>query len=407
MTSLNRPYDIAVVGAGAAGLATAAALKQAASGALRVVVIDPRPRARDGRLRTVALATGSVNLLERVGAWSELQPRAQPILEMAIYDGGVRDSVRLEQLRFEADGRKPALAHMAFNDDLVEALANAAEALGVETIQARVEGFEAGVSTARLTLDEGGEVRARLVVAADGAQSRLRALAKIATSGWDTGQTGIVATIAHELDHEGRAEQHFLPSGPFAVLPMRGRFSSIVWNERHEDAKAMGERDEESLLGQLELRFTLKLGALSFASPVRSYPLRFQFARSFVAPRLALVGDAAHLVHPLAGQGLNLGLRDVAALCERVIEPLRLGLDPADPEALEAYQRDRRFDVTSSALGMDAMNRLFSNDFGPLRALRDLGLRLVDRAPPVKKRLMAEAAGAGRGAPRLLRGLGL
>ena len=138
MTSLNRPYDIAVVGAGAAGLATAAALKQAAPGALRVVVIDPRPRARDGRLRTVALATGSVNLLERVGAWSELQPRAQPILEMAIYDGGVRDSVRLEQLRFEADGRKPALAHMAFNDDLVEALANAAEALGVETIQARV-----------------------------------------------------------------------------------------------------------------------------------------------------------------------------------------------------------------------------------------------------------------------------
>jgi 2-octaprenyl-6-methoxyphenol hydroxylase len=402
----SRPYDIAVVGAGAAGLATAAALKQA-SPRTRVVVVDPRPRARDGKLRTVALAAGSRHLLERVGAWSALEPLAQPIVEMAIYDGAVREPVRLEQMRFKAKHGEAPLAHMAYNDDLVEALMQAAEALGVEFIEAAAQSFEAGVTTARLGLSDGRQIAARLVIAADGANSRLRALAKIPVTGWDTGQSGIVATIAHEYDHEGRAEQHFLPSGPFAMLPMRGHFSSIVWNERHAEAKAMLERDEDSLLRQLEPRFTLKLGEISFASPVRAFPLRFQFARSFIAPRLALVGDAAHLVHPLAGQGLNLGLRDVAALCERVIEPLRLGLDPADPATLAAYQRDRRFDVTSSAFGMDAINRLFSNDAPPLRVLRDLGLRLVDRAAPLKTYFMAEASGSGPRAPRLLRGLGL
>jgi 2-octaprenyl-6-methoxyphenol hydroxylase len=401
-----RPYDIAVVGAGAVGLSVAAAFKQA-SPRTRLAVIDPRPRARDGRLRAVALAAGSQNLLERIGAWSALEPHAQPIREMAIYDGAVRDAVRLEQMGFKAKEGEAALAHMAFNDDLVEALSDAAESFGVEFVEAAVKTFEAGVTTARLGTSDGQQISARLVVAADGANSKLRALARIAVAGWDTGQSGIVATIAHEHDHEGRAEQHFLPSGPFAILPMRGRFSSIVWNERHAEAKAMLERDEDSLLRQLELRFTLKLGEISFATPARAYPLRFQFARSFVAPRLALVGDAAHLVHPLAGQGLNLGLRDVAALCERVIEPLRLGLDPADPEALQAYQRDRRFDVTSSAFGMDAMNRLFSNDATPLRALRDLGLRLVDRVEPLKKYFMAEAAGSGANASRLMRGLGL
>jgi 2-octaprenyl-6-methoxyphenol hydroxylase len=296
---------------------------------------------------------------------------------------------------------------MAFNDDLVEALADAAESFGVDSLPASVEGFAAGPTMARLKLSDGGALDARLIVAADGAKSKLRSLAGLQTVGWDTGQSGIVATIAHEYDHEGRAEQHFLPAGPFAILPLRGNFSSIVWNESHEDAEALLARDEDDLLSQLELRFTLKLGAICFASKPRAFPLRFQFARSFVAKRLALVGDAAHLVHPLAGQGLNLGLRDVAALAERVIEPLRLGLDPADPQALANYQRDRRFDVTASGFGMDAMNRLFSNEIAPLKALRDFGLRLVDRSAPLKRAFIAEAAGAGERAPRLLRGLGL
>ena len=307
---------------------------------------------------------------------------------------------------FASAGETP-LAHMASNDDLVDALTQACEALGVEFLRAAVSGFEPGVTTAALALTDGRQLKARLIVAADGARSKLRGLAGITTVGRDTGQTGIVATIAHERDHEGRAEQHFLPGGPFAILPLPGRFCSLVWNESHADAAMMLALDEDDFLRQLAPRFTLKLGELKLASRVEAHPLAFRIARKFVAARLALIGDAAHVVHPLAGLGLNLGLRDVAALAEEIIEPLRLGLDPGAPDALAAYQRDRRFDVAASEASMDAMLRLFSNDLTPLRAARDFGLRLVDRTPPLKNFFLAEAAGAGARAPRLLRGLGL
>ena len=216
-----------------------------------------------------------------------------------------------------------------------------------------------------------------------------------------------MATVAHERDHEGVAQQHFLPAGPFAILPLPGRRSSIVWNERRADARALLALKPQEFLSQLELRFTPKLGELSLASRVEAFPFRFQIARRFAGERLALVGDAAHLVHPIAGQGLNLGLRDVAALAEAIVGEMRLGLDPGAPAPLAAYERARRFDVAASGMGMDVMNRLFSNDFGPLRFARDLGLRLVDRAPGLKELLIAEAGGAGRGAPKLLRGLAL
>ena len=248
---------------------------------------------------------------------------------------------------------------------------------------------------------------ARLAVAADGARSKLSRLADIQTIGWDYDQSGIVATVAHKRDHEGRAEQHFLPAGPFAILPLPGRQSSIVWNERRADARALLTLDSEELTRQLEYRFTPKLGEIRLASRVEAFPFRFQIARRFVAERLALVGDAAHLVHPVAGQGLNLGLRDVAALAETIVGEMRLGLDPGAPAPLAAYQRQRRFDVAASGLGLDALNRLFSNDLAPLRFARDLGLRLVDRAPALKDMLIAEAGGAGSGAPKLLRGLAL
>ena len=401
-----RVYDIVVAGAGAPGLALAAALKQALGRLLKIAVVDPRPDEGDGGLRTVALSQGSRALLARVGAWDALEPLTQPILKMSIFDGGVRDAVRIAQLNFEAGEGEP-LAYMAFNDDLVAALRRACEALGVDTLRGAVSGFSAGKATASIDLADGETLRTRLVVAADGAGSKLRTLAQILTVGWDTGQTAIVATIEHERDHMGAAEQHFLPAGPFARLPLRGRRSSIVWNESHSGADAMLALDDEDFVRQLERRFTLKLGELTLASRIKSYPLRFAFARRFVADRLALIGDAAHLVHPLAGQGLNLGLRDVAALAEVIVAQMRLGLDPGDPVGLATYSRERRFDDVASGFGMDAMNRMFSNEIAPLRFARDFGLRIVDRTPMLKRAFMAEAAGSGARAPRLLRGQGL
>jgi 2-octaprenyl-6-methoxyphenol hydroxylase len=357
-------------------------------------------------LRTVAIAEGPRRLIERLGAWETIAPEAQPILSMAIMDGDVRDVVRLPHLHIAAKDPRP-LAHMAFNDDVVGALSALCDRLGVQRVTASVAHWASGKRVAEVGLSDGRVLRARLAVAADGARSKLSRLADIQTIGWDYDQTGMVATVAHERDHEGRAEQHFLPAGPFAILPLPGRQSSIVWNERRADAEALLALDPGELTRQLEYRFTPKLGEIKLASRVEAFPFRFQIARRFVAERLALVGDAAHVVHPVAGQGLNLGLRDVAALAEAIVGEMRLGLDPGAPTPLAAYQRQRRFDVAASGLGLDALNRLFSNDLAPLRFVRDLGLRIVDRAPALKDMMIAEAGGAGGGAPKLLRGLAL
>ena len=396
-------YDVLIAGAGAAGLSLAAALKSALGGEAAVAVVDAAAREGDGHLRAVAIAAGPRRLLSEIGAWAALEAKTQAILEMAIMDGGPRDAVRPRHLHFAAREGEP-LAHMAFNDDVVAALAETCAKCGVARLVGRVAAFDAQAYVANVALDDGTRLRARLVVAADGARSRLRRLADIPTIGWDYDQSGIVATVAHERDHMGRAEQHFLPAGPFAILPLPGRRSSIVWNETRADARALIALETEDLLRQLEFRFTLKLGAIRFASRAEAFPLGFRVARRFVGPRLALIGDAAHLVHPLAGQGLNQGLRDVAALAEVAAERLRRGLDPGDAETLESYQRRRRFDVAASGLGMDALNRLFSNNFAPLRFVRDFGLRLVDRMEPLKALLTAEAGGAALSAPRLLRG---
>jgi 2-octaprenyl-6-methoxyphenol hydroxylase len=403
-------FDVFIAGGAASGLALAVAVKQALGAGVAVAVVDPAPPRGSGAgrplLRTVAIAEGPRRLLESVGAWEAIAPKAQAILSMEIMDGEVRDAVRLPHLHFDARRDGP-LAHMAFNDDVVAALSSLCDGLGVERVTGSVASWSPGKRVAELALVDSRRLRARLAVAADGARSKLRALAAIPAYGWDYDQSGIVATIAHERDHQGVAQQHFLPAGPFAILPLPGRQSSIVWNERRADARALVALQPEDFLRQLELRFTPKLGELRLASRVEAFPFRFQIARRFVGERLALVGDAAHVVHPIAGQGLNLGLRDVAALAETIVGEMRLGLDPGAPGPLAAYERARRFDVAASGMGMDVMNRLFSNGFGPLRLARDFGLRLVDRAPALKDLLIAEAGGAGRGAPKLLRGLAL
>ena len=409
MTESPPVFDVVIAGGAASGLALAAAVKRALGTGAAVAVVDPAPSPSDaGRpaLRAVAIAEGPRRLLESVGAWEAIAPKAQAILSMEIMDGDIRDAVRLPHLHFDAKGGEP-LAHMAFNDDVVAALSAVCARLGVERVAGSVARWNPGKRAAELSLSDGRRLRARLAVAADGARSKLRALAAIPAYGWDYDQSGIVATIAHERDHEGRAEQHFLPAGPFAILPLPGRQSSIVWNERRADARALLALEPQDFLSELELRFTPKLGEIRLASRVEIFPFRFKIARRFVGERLALVGDAAHIVHPIAGQGLNLGLRDVAALAEAIVGEMRLGLDPGAPGPLAIYQRSRRFDVAASGMGMDVMNRLFSNNFGPLRLVRDLGLRIVDRAPALKGLMMVEAGGAGRGAPKLLRGIAL
>jgi 2-octaprenyl-6-methoxyphenol hydroxylase len=399
-------FDIVIAGAGVAGLSLAAALKQALGVGANILVVDPGLGERDGRERAVAIAPGSRRMLERIGAWEAIAPLAEPILQMAIMDGGLRDAVRPVQMRFDEIGGEP-LAHMAMNDDVVASLSALCRRLGVTRLRAAVKGFAESRYSLEVQIEGAPAVRARLLVAADGARSPLRAFAGITTIGWDYVQSAIVATIAHERDHNGCAEQHFLPAGPFAILPLRGRRSSIVWSEPAKEAAMLLTLAPDAFKRQLEYRFQHRLGEIEPASPPRAFPLGFRIARRFVGPRLALIGDAAHLVHPLAGQGLNLGLRDVAALAEFLVRQMRLGLDPGAPDVLAAFEQARRFDVAASGFGMDAMNRLFSNDVAALRALRDLGLRLVDRTPALKRYFIEEAGGALGAAPRLLRGLAI
>jgi len=247
-------------------------------------------------------------------------------------------------------------------------------------------------------------IAASLLVAADGARSKLRERAGIATHGWEYDQSGIVVTVGHERDHEGRAEEHFLPAGPFAILPLSGKRSSLVWTERRTEAARIIALSDEEFHGELEQRFGLHLGEVKALDKPRAFPLSYFVARSFIAERLALVGDAAHVIHPIAGQGLNMGLKDVAALAEVVVDAARLGMDLGAADVLERYQRWRRFDTMAMGLATNSLNFLFSNQSTLLRTVRDIGLGLVDRAPPLKNLFIRQAAGLTGEVPRLLKG---
>src|SRR6185312_11985853 len=267
------------------------------------------------------------------------------------------------------------------------------------------EGSVRGSSHAiTVTLADGGAISARLLVAADGAHSAIRERAGIACHGWSYGQSAIGTTVAHERDHHGRAEEHFLPAGPFAILPLKGRRSSIVWTEDKREAERIVALAEAEFLDELEQRFGLHLGEITVLDKPRSFPLQYFVARSFIGERLALIGDAAHVIHPIAGQGLNMGLKDVAALAEVVVDAARLGIDLGQVDVLERYQRWRRFDTMAMGLATNSLNLLFSNRSTLLRTVRDIGLGLVDRAPPVKELFIRQAAGLSGEVPRLLKG---
>jgi 2-octaprenyl-6-methoxyphenol hydroxylase len=398
--------DVVIAGAGVAGLALAVALLRALKPGIAIAVCDPalarEPAADD---RVTAIATGARRLLETLGAWQRLSGPLQPIREMAITDSRLGDAVRPVFLSFgeEIEEGEP-FAYMAENRDLLVALRAVAMEAGARFIPVAIEASEVSEETAHVRLGDSAELRARLVAAADGARSRLRAAVGIKTVSWSYGQSGIVATIGHERDHGGRAEEHFLPGGPFAILPLAGKRSSIVWTEPSAEADRLVDLPPDDFHVELERRFGLKLGEIEVLSPPRVHPLGFSIARRFVADRLALVGDAAHVIHPIAGQGLNLGLRDVAALAECVTEAARLGLDLGGPYVLERYERWRRFDSMAMGIATDGLNRLFSNRSDALKFARDLGLGLVDRMPELKGFFVREAAGLTGEVPKLLRG---
>jgi 2-octaprenyl-6-methoxyphenol hydroxylase len=269
---------------------------------------------------------------------------------------------------------------------------------------AGAEGFVADEHGVTVDLADGSRLRAALLVAADGRRSRLREAAGIKMVSWSYPQTGIVVTVRHEKPHHGRAVQHFLPGGPFAILPLTGNRSCITWTEGADRAREILALDDAGFLGEVDRRFDYRLGGVALAGPRAGWPLDMHLARAIVADRFALIGDAAHGVHPIAGQGLNLGLRDVAALAEVIADAARLGLDIGSLATLERYERWRRLDSAISAAAFDALNRLFSNDVTVLRTARDFGLGLVDRMPGLKQLFVAEAAGLTGEVPKLLRG---
>jgi 2-octaprenyl-6-methoxyphenol hydroxylase len=267
------------------------------------------------------------------------------------------------------------------------------------------DGFVTGQHATTVHLSDGSERQTRLLVACDGVRSKLRDMAGIKTVRFDYDQSGIVTTVEHERPHEGTAEEHFLPAGPFATLPLTGNRSSLVWTERTQDARRLVECDDLVFEEELERRFGHKLGALKVVGGRRAFPLGLTLARAFIAPRFALAGDAAHGIHPISGQGLNLGFKDVAALAETIVEADRLGLDIGAVSVLERYESWRRFDTVRMGITTDVLNRLFSNDVTPLRVLRDVGLGLVDRLPGLKSYFIRQAKGtAGSGHPRMLVG---
>jgi 2-octaprenyl-6-methoxyphenol hydroxylase len=399
--------DVLIGGGGVAGLALAVALRQGLGARFSVTVADPALDKAPSDPRASAIVAAAQRLFAAIGVWDAIASQAQPILDMVVTDSRLADAVRPVFLTFDGDAEPgQPFAHMVENGPLHAALLARARETGVVLRPAGVadSALSPGGGDMSVGLIGGGRLRTRLLVAADGAHSGIRARAGIPVRGWNYGQSAIVATVAHERDHGGRAEEHFLPAGPFAILPLKHGRSSIVWTEHAAEAERILALPESDFHAELERRFGLHLGEIEVVGARRAYPIGLWIARAFIAPRLALIGDAAHVIHPIAGQGLNIGLKDVAALAETIVDAARLGLDPGAGAVLERYQRWRRFDTVAMGVATDGLNRLFSNRSDLLRLVRDVGLGLVDRLPSLKQLFIREAAGLLGEVPKLLKG---
>lgn len=403
---MSKQRSIVIGGGAFAGLGLALALRQGLGADTPIVVADPAFANRpSGDPRASAIVAACRRLFDALGVWQSVAADAQPILDMIVTDSKLDDAVRPTFLTFagEVEPGEP-FAHMVENRRLIDAMVARAEHEGIELCALAVSSYNSRPDGISVTLSDGRDIDASLLVAADGARSKLRERANIATHGWDYDQSGIVVTVGHERDHHGRAEEHFLPAGPFAILPLKGKKSSLVWTESRSEAARIVALPEDEFGAELETRFGLHLGEVKALDKPRAFPLGYFVARSFVGERLALIGDAAHVIHPIAGQGLNMGIKDAAALAEVIVDAARLGLDPGQADVLERYQRWRRFDTVAMGVATNSLNMLFSNHSTILRTVRDIGLGLVDRIPPLKSAFIRQAAGLSGEVPRLLRG---
>ena len=395
--------DILLVGGGLVGGPFACAL---AGAGLSVAVIDGEtPETHlaptfDGRASAVALA--SQRLLEGIGLWPDILPLAAPIKQIRVSDGASPLFVHYDHRDLGDAPFGWIIENRALRQAIQQALCRHS---GVTWLApARLVSLDRRVDGVTGYLADGRRISAQLAVGADGRRSPLRDAAGIKVTRWDYRQTAIVCTLRHSLPHRDTAQEHFLPAGPFAILPLTGQRSSVVWTEKAHLVGAILAQDDAAFLRELESRLGDYLGSLTLEGPRFSYPLTLQFADRYTDRRLALIGDAAHGMHPVAGQGMNMGLRDVAALSQVLVDAHRLGQDLGDPELLDRYARWRRFDNLLMLGLTDGLVRLFSNDWAPLRLTRDLGLAAVDRAPTVKRFFMRHAMGLTGDLPRLMRG---
>jgi 2-octaprenyl-6-methoxyphenol hydroxylase len=397
-------FDLLVIGGGLTGLALACAV---AGEGLRVLLVERASLAAtlappfDGRV--TAIAPGSRRLLEAIGVWPALATDAEPILDIEV---GERDSPLSVHYDHRQVGDEP-LGHIVENRLIRGALLARARTLGDAVLLLaapdRIQRLDRRGAAVMVRLESGLFAQAALCAVADGRQSQTRAAAGIGVTRWDYDQTGMVATIAHALPHHGLAIERFFASGPFAILPMTGNRSSIVWAAENRLARDLIGLDDAQFMDELAERFGDRLGGLELAGPRWHYPLAMVQAERYTARRLALVGDAARAIHPIAGQGWNLALRDVAALAELAIDAKLLGLDLGAGQVLARYERWRRFDSLALIAITDGLNRLFANDLLPLRLARELGLGMVERIAPLKGFFMRHAMGLLGDLPRAMR----
>ena len=403
-------FDVIVLGAGLNGLVTALALGgRQCRRPLKVVVVDRGDpvvlASNPNDSRASALTHATQDMMRGLGVWDDISADLQPMLSIVVSDaktGASRDTL----LSFLFAAGEPTAA-MIENVKLMKALlAEIAQSPAITIIcNETVEHFKFGPGKTVVDLASGLALKADLMVGAEGRVSPSRLAAGIKMEGWDYPNSAITLTVAHELPHEGRAEEHFTAHGVFAILPLAGNRSSIVWTEPSTKAHEICNLAEDEFTAVLIKQFGHHLGQLKVVSKPTAHPLAMQLCETFTATRLALVGDAAHVVHPLAGLGLNLGLKDAAALSECVMGAALMGGDIGSDAVLDLYNQWRRFDTVSTAAMIDGLHRLFANNVEGLRLLRHMGLRIVANAGPLKTILINEAAGISGALPRLMRGL--